>query len=69
MSEYVVAFASLFENTIDMHVVRADSEIDAIIAYAEQFTDWDISQFDYQNLEELKEEFFDGDCLVNVIQL
>lgn len=71
MDKFVVAFVSLFDNEILMQVIEAKSGIEAALEYCKQnyFSDGSFGQEEFSTLEELKSYMFNGDCLINVIEV
>lgn len=67
MAKFVVATLSFFENNIKMQVVDAESDLEAALAVmsgdAEGWLD------SCESLEELKDEAFNGDMAINVMEI
>jgi hypothetical protein len=68
MNKYVVAFLSFHNNEILMEVIKATSKLEAAISYLTEFTEWsDLDE--HKNISSLQEYLFDGDCLIEVLDL
>ncbi len=67
MKTYVVGYISFYENELYLEQVSAENELDAILRHSS------LSGHDYYKhvttVQELQEEFFNGDSMVNVIEV
>lgn len=68
MNKYVVSYVNFDDNSVKMKIVEAVSEIEASIKYLINNTGWSDLQ-DYTDMEDLKNDMFCGDCLINAIQI
>ena len=77
MKKFAVAYASLFENNLVIEVVDAENEKQAILNHSKVKSDDPVVQqetVDWINgmsddMEDIKEEFFNGEILVDVLEL
>ena len=69
--KYAVAYVNLFDNDLTIEIVEADTPKEAIKKHTRLadacHAEW-VAEMP-EDLEEIKEVFFDGDTLVDVIEL
>ena len=65
MNKYAVAYMNLFDNDLTIEFVEAPNDIEAIYKHTKML-DIDNETDTSIDLEELKQQLFDGDILVDV---
>ena len=69
MKKYAVAYMNFFDNELTIEFVEAETEKQAIFSHSKMQSDSGWSEELSDNLDEIKQAFFDGDTLVDVKEI
>ena len=69
MKRFCVSFIDFFDNDLTSKMVEGENELDAALSYLEKYQGPKLCSEDFQDLENLKENCFDNDCMINAIEI
>ena len=69
MKKFVIAYMTFFDNELKQEIVEAEDALQAALSYLGNVGDSDDLYTDCTTLAALQEELFNGDALINVLEI